>query len=343
MTTPHLQAIGAGGASIVMAMTDLDPDDVGRRGRDAPSGLPIPAQEGFDLSRRVTLTPPGKPKGDPGARRTVARGSGASFLDRPGVPPLTKAAAWRWFFYALVGFLAGQIAGGVFGVVAGGIAGKSAAQMSAITSSSVPPEWYVVSTLVGLWIGFFGAPWWASHRQGTGHFFADLGVRFRWADLWGLAIGGGAQIVIALLYAPFQHDIHNFNGPTQKLTGGAHGTGVVVIVLATVIAVPFMEELFFRGLLFKALARLCTPAGAGAGAGATRARGAGVVAAVLADGLLFGLAHGEWVQFAGLALFGVVLAAVFYRTGRLGMNMVSHASFNLIALVAYLHWGGVIR
>jgi membrane protease YdiL (CAAX protease family) len=60
----------------------------------------------------------------------------------------------------------------------------------------------------------------------------------------------------------------------------------------------------------------------------------GVVLAVVADGLLFGLAHGEWVQLAGLAAFGMVLAAVSYRTGRLGMNMVAHATFNLVAIVA---------
>jgi membrane protease YdiL (CAAX protease family) len=64
------------------------------------------------------------------------------------------------------------------------------------------------------------------------------------------------------------------------------------------------------------------------------ARVAGVVLAVIVDGLLFGLAHGEWVQLAGLAVFGMILATVSYRTGRLGMNMVAHASFNLVAIIA---------
>jgi membrane protease YdiL (CAAX protease family) len=145
--------------------------------------------------------------------------------------------------------------------------------------------------------------------------------------------------VISALYAPFRRDIHDFNGPTNKLTGGAHGGGYLLIALATVILAPFMEELFFRGLLFKGLARLFTPVRAGA----TRARGAGVVVAVVVDGLLFGLAHGEWVQLAGLALFGMVLATVSYRTGRLGMNMVSHATFNLFAVLVILQQrGGVI-
>ena len=62
------------------------------------------------------------------------------------------------------------------------------------------------------------------------------------------------------------------------------------------------------------------------------------------DGLLFGLAHGEFEQLAGLALFGCILAIVSYRTGRLGMNMVAHATFNAVAIIAVLHTrGGVIH
>jgi membrane protease YdiL (CAAX protease family) len=266
-------------------------------------------------------------------------GGDVPFLDRAGAPPVDKSAAGRWLLYALAGFLVGQLAAGVFGAVAGDLAGKNAAQMAKITAASVPPEWYVVSTLVGLWIGFFGAPWLASRTRGTRHLWADLGVRFRWMDLWGIAIGVGAQLVIALVYAPFQHDIKDFNGPSQKLTGGAHGTGFLVVALATVLLAPFLEELFFRGLLFKSLARLFTPTGAGP----TRARGAGIVLAVIVDGLLFGLAHGEWVQLAGLALFGIALAAISYRTGRLGMNMVSHASFNLVAILAILSQRGGVH
>ncbi len=322
-------------------MTDIDPDQGRLGGGGTPARPPGPVPGGFVPSIRPGQTPPPAPVWPPDTSLSPGGGGQSGpFLDRPGVPPTTKSAAGRWFFYALLGFLAGQIIGSVFAVLAGDIAGKNATQMTAIANAASPPEWYVISTLVGLWVGFIGAPWLASRTQGTRHLLSDLGVRFRWADLWGLAIGVGAQYGIALLYWPFQHDIHNMNAPGQKLTGGAHGAGIVVVVVATVIVVPFMEELFFRGLLFKALARLFTPPGPGT----TRARGAGVVLAVIVDGLLFGLAHGEWVQFAGLALFGAILAAISYRSGRLGMNMLAHASFNLIAVVSILNQrGGVIH
>jgi hypothetical protein len=259
------------------------------------------------------------------------------FLDTPWVPPKTPRQGWYWLVFAVAGFVVGQLAATIFAFISGAIAGKTAAQMSAIATQTVPPEWYVVSTLIGLWIGFIGAPWLASRTQGTKHFARDLGLRFRWIDLLGILIGIGGQLAITLMYAPFQHDIHNFNAPSQKLTGASHGSGFVVIAIATVLLAPAAEELFFRGLLLKSLVRLFTPLGA-----AGRARAAGVVLAVIADGLLFGAAHAEWVQFAGLAGFGIVLAAVSYRTGRLGMNMVAHASFNLIAIVAIAINGSVI-
>jgi uncharacterized protein len=259
------------------------------------------------------------------------------FLDTPWVPPQTRRQGWMWLLYAVIGFLVGQIGAVVFGYIAGAIAGKTGAQMTAIASASVPPEWYVVTTLLGLWIGFIGAPWLASRTQGTRNFFRDLGVRFRVIDLLGILIGVGGQILVAIMYAPFQHDIKNFNGPSQRLTGASHGAGFVIIAIATVLLAPAMEELFFRGLLLKALVRLFTKLGAVGGA-----RMAGVILAVIVDGLLFGLAHGEWIQLAGLATFGAILAAVSYRTGRLGMNMVAHASFNLVAIIAIATNGSVI-
>jgi membrane protease YdiL (CAAX protease family) len=355
VTAPHLQVTGSGGASNVLPMTEIDPEGAANPGDVPPAVPPGPAPPGYLPSDQVKAVPVLS-----GARRAVTHpptrgattgpGGDLPFLDQPGAPPTTKTVAWRWVFYALAGFVVGQLLAGVFGIVSGHLAGKDAKQITAITSSNTPPAWYVLATLVGLWVGFFGAPWLASRIQGTRRLWADLGVRFKWVDLWGIAIGVGGQVVILLIYAPFQHDIHDFNGPSQKLTGGAHGGGFLLVALATVLLAPFMEELFFRGLLFRALARLCSPSGRGVGvgvgvaSGSGRARGAGVVLAVIVDGLLFGLAHGEWVQLAGLALFGAALAAVSYRTGRLGMNMVAHAAFNLVAILTILSdRGGVIH
>jgi membrane protease YdiL (CAAX protease family) len=60
----------------------------------------------------------------------------------------------------------------------------------------------------------------------------------------------------------------------------------------------------------------------------------GPTLAVVITGVLFGLAHAESLQLLGLATFGIILSVVSYRTGRLGMNMVAHATFNLVAVSA---------
>ncbi|MHB1774879.1 MAG: CPBP family intramembrane glutamic endopeptidase [Acidimicrobiales bacterium] len=261
------------------------------------------------------------------------------FLDVPGAAPATRGDAAAWVAFALLGFIAGQLVALVLTVVAASIAGQGN-QLSRIASMAKPPEWYIAVSLIGLWVGFFGGPWIATKARGTGRLLADLGVRFRMVDLWGLLIGVGAQILVGILYAPFIKHLKNFNAPTQKLTGGSHGVGFVLIAVLTVVGAPFFEELFFRGLLFRALARLFTPSRLGPGT----ARTVGLVGAVVVDGLLFGLAHGELEQLAGLAVFGMVLAAVSYRTGRLGMNIVSHASFNLVAVLALAgSRGGVLH
>ena len=219
----------------------------------------------------------------------------------------------------------------VFVLVAGAANGQLH-QLSSIARAAQPPDWYIGVSLVGLWVGFLAGPLIASKAQGAGRLVADFGLRFKSRDLLGILIGVGGQFLIALFYLPFH--IKNLTAPAQKLTGAAHGWGFAVIAVLTVVGAPFFEELFFRGLLFRALARLFTPAGTAV---------SGVVLAVVADGVLFGLAHWELYPFAGLALFGMVLAWVSYRTGRLGMNMVAHASFNLVAVLALLSSrGGVI-
>ena len=200
-----------------------------------------------------------------------------------------------WLVYAVVGFLVGQIGALIFGCVAGAIAGKTAradagdrhGRRCRPSGTSCPPCSACGSASSA-------RPGWPAGPRGRATSSRDLGVRFRLIDLVGIAIGIGGQILVAIMYAPFQHDIHDFNGPSQRLTGGSHGGGFVIIAIATVLFAPAMEELFFRGLLLKALVRLFTPLRAAGGA-----RVAGVVLAVIVDGLLFGLAHGEWVQLAG--------------------------------------------
>ena len=244
-----------------------------------------------------------------------------------GAAPDSNTSAGMWLLYFALGFLGGQVVAAIFAAVAAAADGKLGS-LGAITKLSEPPTWYIVSTLFGLWAGFFGAAWLSTGVKGTKSFGRDLGLRFPWRDLVGIPIGVGGQILVALMYIPISHHVHDFNqrfdAPSQRLTGGSHGVGFFVIAFLTVIGAPFFEELYFRGVLLRSLSRLFGVFGAVAGP----------VLAVLLTGLAFGLAHAESLQLLGLATFGVILSFVSYRTGRLGMNMVAHASFNLTAVVA---------
>jgi membrane protease YdiL (CAAX protease family) len=233
----------------------------------------------------------------------------------------------------------GQVVAAIFVTLAAAVSGKLGS-LSAIAHLTEPPTWYIVSTLLGLWAGFFGAAWLAAAVRGTHSLVRDLGLRFRWIDLIGIPIGVGGQILVALMYIPIAHHVHNFNqrfnAPGQRLIGGSHGTGYTVIAILTIVGAPFFEELFFRGVLLRALARLF----------GTMGGWVGPALAIITTGILFGLAHAESLQLLGLAVFGVILSFVSYRTGRLGMNMVAHATFNLVAVMAVvapltIHAGGI--
>jgi membrane protease YdiL (CAAX protease family) len=242
-------------------------------------------------------------------------------------PPVTRNDGGTWVFMALVGFLVGQIAGYLLALAAAAVAHRSVTATAKLAS---PPQWYVVSSLVGVWIGFAVGPYLASRVAGTRRMLADMGVRFRTIDVVGIPIGAAAQGAVWLLYYPFRTHLHDYEAPVTKLTGSAHGDSFVLIAVLTIVAAPFFEELFFRGVLLRGLVRLL---GAPAGSGRLAAVSS-LAAALVLDGVLFAAAHAEVQQFAGLALFGVLLGYLSWRTGRQGMNMVAHASFNLVTVVA---------
>ena len=294
-----------------------------------PEGVPVdavPAPSG-------TLVADGGPAGA-AAAAAAAGPTGDVTLGRQlraGAAPATRADGWIWLIYALLGLIAGQLVASILALVVAAATGHSS-QLTTVARSASPPEWYIVATLCGLWVGFGGAPWLASATRGTRNFCRDVGLRFRWADLLGIPIGVACQFLVVAAYLPFRHVIHDFtqrmNGPSQKLTGGSHGAGFVLIALLTVVGAPFFEELFFRGLLLRSLARLFGDAG----------RWVGPALAVVVTGVVFGAIHAEGLQFYGLALVGVVLSFLAYRTGRLGMSMLTHASFNLVAVLTIAHW-----
>jgi hypothetical protein len=252
--------------------------------------------------------------------------------------PRTKGDAGVWLFLAAGGFVGGQIISTVILLLLAALNGHSA-ELSKLTAEAVPPAWVVVGGLVGLWIGFLSAVAWASRTRGSGSIVADMGLTVRWPDpLIGIVVGLlGQYVLVTLLYLPWEHIdpglSNELSQPAKHLTGGFPGVDLAVIAALTVLVVPVVEELFFRGLVLRAFVRIF------AGAGKTL----GPVLAVTTTGIVFGLAHAELVELLGLAAFGIVLSVLAYKFKRLGPCIFAHATFNLVAIVGIASTTGTLH
>ena len=194
--------------------------------------------------------------------------------------------------------------------------------LSALSTVTNPPWWANVLGLIGLWAGFAGAIYFARRAGGLEPLRDQW--RLRAGDAWFVLLGVGCQFAVDLAYAPFH--FKHLNRPVTHLFGGSRGATFVVVAVLTTLAAPLMEEWFFRGVLFRALE---------AGMSRFMAR-AGSALAVIVSAVLFALAHAEPLQFAGLAALGVVLAVLVTRTQRLTPSVITHVSFNAVAMVSLL-------
>jgi hypothetical protein len=220
---------------------------------------------------------------------------------------------------AVFGFAVGALIAGL----AAGVAADATGFKSA--SGSATPVAVTAAELAGLWVALVGTVLWASRRRGTGRLGQDFGWRRgRWWDLpLGAVIGVACQYgLLPLVYLPFEHVDHHLSTqlskPVHSDTAAAHGAGAgIAVLLLLAVGAPLVEELFFRGLVLRSLLSWLPAPGA-----------------IVVSGILFGLAHWEGVQFPGLALFGVILGIVAYRTGRLTAGIGAHAAFNAVAVLS---------
>lgn len=122
----------------------------------------------------------------------------------------------------------------------------------------------------------------------------------------------GCALVLAALLQPDQDDI------TRELGYGESTIGSIVAGVLIVAVAPLSEEIFFRGLLFRGL-RGALPL---------------ALAAAISAGI-WGLFHytgsDSWPVVLQLAIFGVILAWLYERTGSLWPPIVLHLFNNALA------------
>ncbi len=186
-----------------------------------------------------------------------------------------------------------------------------------------------ISGFIGLWLGFIGSPYLESRIRGSKNFIRDIGLSVKWQYdvVVGLIAGVACQfILVNALYFPFELISktlkHSLSQPAQNLTAASGATGFYFEIFLVVVIAPIAEEIFFRGFLLRALMDSLK----------NRTKYyAGI--SIVVSGLTFGLVHGELLQFPALALFGMVLAFIAFRTNRIGTTIFAHMGFNAVAAV----------
>jgi membrane protease YdiL (CAAX protease family) len=171
---------------------------------------------------------------------------------------------------------------------------------------------FVYGILIVLTIGIaflFPLPW-----RALG--FRAFGARWLWIA-FGVVV---LSLVVGRILEPFLHGGEQ-QGFAPDRWEPEHAAAFVANSIVVVTVGPFAEELFFRGLGVRALGLF------------------GVAAAVIATGVVFGLAHGILGALPPLALFGIGLAWVRARSGSLWPGVIAHVTYNgLGILLLILAW-----
>jgi membrane protease YdiL (CAAX protease family) len=168
-----------------------------------------------------------------------------------------------------------------------------------------------------------------SRLKGQRSLGRDFGFRVRLRDARFLAIGMVLEVFLTLALMPILRlDPHANNQQLLRDLDRHRDAGTVILFfIGAVIFAPLVEELLFRGVLFRALLRKVDPA-----------------TAVLLSAVIFALVHyigdpNTLPFLPALAGLGAVLAVTALRTGDLSASIFIHAGFNLTTTVLFLASG----
>ncbi|MDZ7675267.1 MAG: CPBP family intramembrane glutamic endopeptidase [Acidimicrobiales bacterium] len=239
-----------------------------------------------------------------------------------GPPPGRDAERPRWGVLDVVAaFLVAQIASGI------GLAVFSSAKgvpIEDLTEEALSLGEIALLQLP-LWLGLLVVPLVATRVRGNGAVH-DLGLWTRWSDApVGLLIGVACQLVLVPLVTWPLLELTNSSSDdvserAEILADKAAGPGVLLLFLVLAVGAPVAEEVFYRGLLQRTMARKVP-----------------IWPTMVIVALLFAATHGlgevERLRFPALAIFGLVLSYLAHRTGRLGTSIWAHVGFNATTVV----------
>jgi membrane protease YdiL (CAAX protease family) len=226
----------------------------------------------------------------------------------------------------------GDAIGGWFlAVIAAGLIGSLIAQAAGYGQGEEKPLEDLPMTLIAaqyppLWLGFMGVPAWAAWTKGRG-LVEDFRFRIATFDLVGVPLGIVAQLVmVPLVSLPFiwlaGSDTDALSEPARELADKAQAgstIGVVLFALVVVVGAPVAEELFFRGLVLRAVEKRF-----------------GTVIGLIGSSVAFGITHLQLLQFPALTVAGLLFGWLAIRYDRLGPAILCHMAFNATTVVTLL-------
>lgn len=221
-------------------------------------------------------------------------------------------ATWRWWQVLLVYVLGLLVGAGLVGAVVGDREDGMILLVATLASQVVAGGALVV------WLRVFHPTW----REAMGRSLRplrELGVGVVAGFLVrtvGVAVVGG--LLVWLLRAISDQRVE----VPEQLPEDLGGVRIALAILVAVVGAPLVEELFFRGCLYRAIADRH-----------------GVAAGTIVSSLLFAGSHyvpGPWqdaLLLVGVMVFvGAAFALLYERRGSLLANVAAHATFNAFGL-----------
>lgn len=153
-----------------------------------------------------------------------------------------------------------------------------------------------------------------------------LGIRSTHVGFYPLALSLGvsvqvpANVLYDLITRRYPTLTEHDNSLYEDLSKGRLSRIVAIFVLA--LAGPLVEEIFFRGALFRPLRKRYDAAGV-----------------VLATSLFFAASHLEWQMIAPIAIVGLSLGVLRSASGSLVPSFLMHAAFNGVTLYSLITRG----
>jgi membrane protease YdiL (CAAX protease family) len=146
------------------------------------------------------------------------------------------------------------------------------------------------------------------------------------AMILGLAVTIVALPVILLLNEFFRIVITRFHGtpdtqPTMQVLELSVSLGQrIVFGITAMLLAPVVEEVLFRGILYRTIKQYGYPR-----------------LALLGTSLLFGAIHLNWMTLFPLAGLAVILALLYDRANNLMAPIVAHSLFNAVNFFSYIY------